>query len=106
MFGGTAQMTDVRMTDEAAAKINNRFDDLAAEFHNATDEITTISTDVGSGAGEFVSSISDGTSALSLSWHEAFKVCSTAASIIAGNTNRMKVDLHSLDRDASTTIEL
>jgi hypothetical protein len=99
-------MTDVRMSDQVAATINNRFDDLAAELTNSTDELTGIVSDIDSGCGQFSSSISSGTSAFSLSWREAFKVCGTSASIIAGNTNRMSVDLTVLDRDASTTIEL
>ncbi|NUR09841.1 MAG: hypothetical protein HOQ22_02975 [Nocardioidaceae bacterium] len=99
-------MTDVRMTDEAAARINNRFDDLAAEFHNTTDELSTIVSDIDAGAGEFVGSISSATSAFSLSWREAFDVCGKASAIIAGNTNRLSIDLTVLDRDASTTIEL
>lgn len=94
------------MTAEAAATINNRFDDLAAEFNNTAAELSTIVNDIQSGAGQFASSISGGTSAFSLSWREAFKVCGTAAQIIAGNTNRLSVDLTVLDRDASTTIEL
>lgn len=99
-------MTDVQMTAEAAATVNNRFDDLAAELGNAAADLATIVSDIEAGAGEFVGSVSHGSSAFAISWREAFKVCGTDAAIIAGNTNQLSVDLAHLDRDASTTVSL
>ncbi len=99
-------MTDVQMTAEAAATVNNRFDDLAAELGNAAADLATVVSDIEAGAGEFVGSISHGSSVFAISWREAFKVCGTDAAIIAGNTNQLSVDLAHLDRDASTTISL
>lgn len=99
-------MADVRMTDAAAAAVNNRFDDLAAELTNSCSVIARAASQMDSGAGEFAGSIGDGTATFAISWREAFTVCGTAAAIIAGNTNRLSVDLARLDRDASTTITL
>lgn len=99
-------MGDVRMTDGAAKTVQSRFDELSAEFTNTVATVLEVSSRLNLGAGEFGASIGSGTTAFEISWREAFKVCGTTAAIIAGNTNQMSVDLHRLDRDASTAIRL
>jgi hypothetical protein len=99
-------VADVKMTAEAAARVNGRFEDLSAEFVNTMSTISGIAEQAEAGAGEFAGSISSGSSAFAIAWREAFDVCGTTAAIIAGNTNRFSVDLGRLDRDASTTIQL
>ena len=96
----------VRMSDAAARTVNNRFEDISAEFFNSTGVIAAIGSRLEAGAGEFSAAIADGSATFAISWREAFRVCGTTAGVIAGNTNRMSVDLALLDRDASTTIQL
>jgi hypothetical protein len=99
-------MVDVRMTDGAAKTVTSRFDELSAEFTNTVTTVLSVSSGLNLAAGEFGPSIRSGVTAFEISWREAFKVCGTAAAIIAGNTNQMSVDLARLDRDSSTTIKL
>ena len=99
-------MSDIAMSAAAAATVNNRFDDLSAEFTNSCGQLTSIVAALDAGAGELSSSMSSGTASFAISWREAFQVCGTTAGVIAGNTNRLSVDLGRLDRDASTTITL
>lgn len=97
-------MTDVQMSDAAARVVNDRFDNLAAEFDNSRGVIAGIAEKMVSGTGQFSGSMSDGAATFAISWRECFSLCSTSAAIIAGNTNRLKVDLEELDRDHSHAI--
>ena len=99
-------MADVRMSEAAARTVNNRFEDVSAEFFNSVGVIGTVASQLTSGAGEFSGAMADGSATFEISWREAFRVCGTTAGVIAGNTNQMSVDLARLDRDASTTIRL
>lgn len=92
-------MTDVKMTDAAAAKVREHFRDLSQEFSNSRMDVGTYAFAVFSAAGEFGPSISDGTDTFELSWKETFDVCHTASALIAGNTNTFKVELDRLDQD-------
>jgi hypothetical protein len=99
-------MTDVKMTDAAATRIREQFNDLSAEFDNSRAQIRSFAHDVQSACGEFSGSMATGAGSFDVSWQDCFDVCSTAAALIAGNTNAFKVDLEALDRDARTTIVL
>jgi len=96
----------VRMTDAAAAKVKEQFNDLAAEFDNSRREIKSCASQMQTACGEFGDVMMPGAAAFDMSWQDAFDFCSTGAALIAGNTNAMQVDLNQLDQDASTSIVL
>ena len=90
---------DVKMSADAAARIQNRFNDLSQEFANTRSSITSHAVDISAACGEFSPSVEDGKEGWELSWRETFDVCRTAAAVIAGNTNTFEVELTRLDQD-------
>lgn len=99
-------MTDIRMSPEVAGQVRGRFSDLSAEFTNSVRTVAEIVTSIEIGTGEFGKAIADGTGAFDISWREAFAVCGTTSAVIAGNTNRLSIDLDALDRSAGTSAQL
>lgn len=97
-------MTDVTMTDAAARVVNNRFDDLAAEFDNSRTVVSGIADRMLAGAGEFGDVLSAGAGTFDISWRECFSLCCTSAGVIAGNTNQLKVSLDAIDQDHARSI--
>lgn len=99
-------MGEVRMTDAAAKVINDRFDNLSAEFDNSRSLISTYAAQMLTGAGEFSSTVETGAGSFDISWRDSFEVCCNSAGLIAGNTNRFKVSLERIDTDYSWAIAL
>jgi len=99
-------MTDVKMTDAAATRIREQFNDLSAEFDNSRAQVKSCAQDIQAACGEFSGSVAAGAGSFDVAWQDCFDVCSTAAALIAGNTNAFKIDLEKLDRDARSTIVL
>lgn len=91
----------VRMTDEAAATIEDRFDNLAQDFWNLMDMTPTARTDIEEGCGEFLSDMAAYTPVFESAWKQCFEVGSKTCGLIAGNTNAMHVNLEAIDRDLS-----
>lgn len=94
------------MTDAAANKIKDRFNNLSAEFDNSRTSLSVYAGEMMQGAGEFSGSMTHGAGSFDISWRDCFQVCSTAAALIAGNTNQFHLDLDRLDEDARRTILL
>jgi hypothetical protein len=97
-------MTDVQISDAAARAINDRFDNLAAEFDNSRSVVSAVAERMISGAGEFSGAMATGAGSFDIAWRECFSLCSTSAALVAGNTFRFKVELDRLDRDHSQSI--
>ncbi len=96
----------VKMSDQAVRVVRNRFNDLSAEFRNGTDPLRRHYYDLRDAAGQFADDLDDGASRFLISWTDVFEVCGESAGLIAGNTNRMLVDLERIDTDSSTQIQL
>jgi hypothetical protein len=84
----------------------NKFNDLGAAFRNAVAPLQGHEQKAVSGAGEFAPQLQGGAAKFLLSWREAFSVCEQTSGLIAGNIGKTKVDLKSVDIDASTAITL
>jgi hypothetical protein len=87
------------MSADAAARIENRFNDPSQEFSNSGTSITGPCSSIQASCGEFSGSVEDGRADSELSWKETFDVCRIASAVIAGNTNTFEVELTRLDQD-------
>jgi hypothetical protein len=96
-------MGDVKMSAAAAAHIQNRFNDLSAEFSNSRWNILGFSAGIHTACGQFGATVQDGTDSFQVSWRETFDVCRVTSALIAGNTNTFKVELDRLDQDYGHT---
>jgi hypothetical protein len=96
----------MRMTDEAAARIEDRFDNLSQDFWQLMEKVPGMRTDIETAAGDFSSEISGYTGIFESGWKTTFEIGSRSAGLIAGNTNAMHLDLNKLDRDLSHNIDL
>ena len=96
----------VRMTDEAAATIEDRFDNLSQDFWNLMEMTPTARADVEDGCGEFSSDMAAYTSTFESAWKQCFEVGSKTCGLIAGNTNEMHINLEAVDRDLSHTTDI
>ena len=94
-------MGDIRMTDEAAAKVVKRFTKAAEELDGARNDIPSMRQSMETGAGEFSGALSSHAHGFEISWRQFFDQCGDSARIIAGNTNQLKVDLDRIDSDHS-----
>lgn len=97
---------DVKMSAAAAARINDQFDNLSAEFDNTRTYISSYADKMLAGAGELSGSMETGAGTFDISWRDTFEVCSTSAALIAGNTNQFSIDLSRLDKDNAWAITL
>ena len=96
----------MRMTDEAAATVEDRFDNLAQDFWQLMEMVPGMRTDVETAAGEFSSDISGYLGTFESGWKSTFEIGSKSAALIAGNTNAMHIDVNALDRDLSHKLDL
>lgn len=91
----------VQMSDEAARRVEDRFDNLSNEFDNSRTDITVWLAGLSTACGEFKGSIEDGRFTMELGYREVFEVGRVSAALIAGNTNALNVNLNALDQDLS-----
>ncbi len=96
----------LRMTDEAAARIEDRFDNLSQDFWQLMEMVPDLRSDIEAGAGEFAAELTAYTGLFKSGWEQTFEVASKSAGLIAGNTNAMNIDLNALDRDLSHQLDL
>lgn len=96
----------VKMSDEAAKTVENRFDNLAQEFWDLKSVMDTVEQSIETATGTLYSQCSGDVGDFRIGWRATFDVSCTSAALIAGNTNRMHVDLTALDRDADHALEL
>ena len=96
----------LRMTDEAAARIEDRFDNLSQDFWQLMEMVPDLTSDIETGAGEFADQMTAYTGLFKSGWEQTFEVASKSAGLIAGNTNALHVDLNALDRDLSHKLDL
>lgn len=89
----------IRMTPEAAAAIEDQFDNLSAEFYRSKSTVSSDMSELSSACGEFSGSISEGSGTFELGYREALEVGRTSAGLIASNTNAVKVDFDTVDTD-------
>ena len=100
--GGSVTAADHKVL----ADVQNRFNDLAAAFRNASAPLGRHHDRAMGGAGQFSAQLQPGAVKFLLSWREVFSVCSEDAGLIAGNTGKTSVDLKAVDIDSDVTIEL
>jgi len=99
-------MTDIQMSDEVAAGIKDRFNNLSNEFANEKVFIASEAGKISSGCGEFSGSVANGVAVFELGWRDLMDVGTTGAGLIAGNTNALHVDLTAMDQDLSWSISI
>ena len=96
----------VRMTDAAAATIEDRFDNLSQDFWNLMDMTPTARADIDAGCGEFASEMAAYAPNFESAWKQCFEVASKTCGLIAGNTNAMHLNVEAVDRDLSHTTDI
>lgn len=96
----------VRMSDEAARKVKNRFSDLANEFSETRTDVGAQATWLEIGTGQFSAEIADGNATFEIGWSDLFETGRLSAALVAGNTNALHVDLERLDQDYSHDYDL
>lgn len=89
----------IRMSDEVAAQVEDRFDNLSQDFFNLATLVVTARHQVEGACGEFSSDMQAHTPTFESGWKGTFEIASESAGLIAGNTNKLKVDLEAVDRD-------
>lgn len=94
------------MTDEAAAKIEDRFDNLSQDFWNLRDMTSTARADIETGCGEFSGEMAAYTPNFESAWEQTFELVSKTCGLIAGNTNALHLNLEAIDRDLAHTTDL
>lgn len=91
----------IRMSDEVAAQVEDRFDNLAQDFVNLGDLVATARGQIDGACGEFSDLMGGYTGNFKSGWATSLQIASDSSGLIAGNTNQLKVDLDKLDVDAS-----
>lgn len=91
----------ITMSPEVAAQVEDRFDNLSQDFFNLSDLISTARITIESACGEFTADMQAYTPNFENGWTQTFDIASESAGLIAGNTNRLQVDLEAVDRDAA-----
>lgn len=99
-------MTDIQMSDEVAAGIKDRFNNLSNEFANEKVLIASEAGKVSSGCGEFSGTVDHGVAVFELGWRDLMDAGTSGAGLIAGNTNALHVDLTAMDQDLSWSISI
>jgi hypothetical protein len=96
--GGGGQQTVVKMTPEAEQTVRRRFESLGELCYGIAEYVPTGYTAVTEACGSFFAQIDPGISAFTASWQTTLVLTSDEAEAIAGNVNRMYVDLTTVDR--------
>jgi hypothetical protein len=98
----------IKMSDDVAAQVEDRFDNLSQDFFNLAEMIKSARIKIEAGCGVFAADMQAHTPAFESGWTGTFDIASQCAGLIAGNTNTLKVDLEAVDRDLShkTTITI
>lgn len=87
----------VRMTEQAANKVERRFNTASREIAGAREELRGFKTELVRGAGEFGHIIEDEARHFTNSWRAVLDVYSDSAAVIAANTNTQFLDLLNID---------
>lgn len=90
---------DLKMSDQAARPIIERFTSLSHDLDNAIVTSSGAAGMIGLGCGEFAPSVQDASDGFRLSWNTTYSFCGETAQLIAGNTNVFDIDLTRLDAD-------
>lgn len=96
----------IRMSPEIASRVKDRFDNLSNEFAETDPLLGARAFSVESACGEFADQVATGCDTMRIGWRSVFEVCTTAAGLIAGNTNALHVDLTAVDQDHSWQFDL
>lgn len=96
----------LRMDRETAERVRARFRDTATDLDGARGDLSGFVGALGAGTGEFSGEISSAADDFHGSWRAVYEVFSDSASLIAGNTNALYVDLMRLDDDYATAIDI
>jgi hypothetical protein len=96
----------IRMSAEVASRVKDRFDNLSNEFDETDPLLGARASSVESACGEFADEVTTGCDTMRIGWRSLFEVCTTAAGLIAGNTNALHVDLTAVDQDYSWQFDL
>lgn len=94
-------MTDIRMTAEAAERIRSRFGSTSRELEGADASLTGMARDLVEACGELGDAIAVEAHDFRGSWRSVYRYCGEASALVAGNVNRMRIDLDRLDRGTS-----
>lgn len=96
----------IRMSAEVAARVKDRFDNLSNEFDETEPLLAGRAGSIEVACGEFSEEVADGCDTMRLGWRSVLELCTTAAGLIAGNTNALHVDLTKVDQDFSWNFDL
>lgn len=96
----------IRMSDEVAARVKDRFDNLSNEFDETAPTLGAQVSHLESACGEFSDEVATGCDTMRLGWRSLLETGSTSAGLIAGNTNALYVDLTAVDQDYSWQFDL
>lgn len=91
----------VRMSEDAVEAVRRRFRGVAQVLYNSSEDLPDAYSTLGTAVGSFHTQIDDGLTPFTASWQATFGICSDEARLIAGNTNRLAVDLDRLDQGSA-----
>ena len=91
----------VRMSDEAVRTVKKRFRSTAQTVYGASEDLPDALGDLLSGCGQFEGEMAGGVTPFTASWQTTFELVEDEARTIAGNVNKLSIDLSRLDDGAS-----
>lgn len=101
--GGSAVL---RLDDATAHLVTQHFQTVAHDLADLQSAFATIRTWIGSGAGELADAIAPQAQTYAAGWTTGIDILSTAASLIAGNTNHLAIDLRAADQGIASAISI
>lgn len=91
----------VKMSDEAVRTVKRRFRSTAQVAYGASEDLPDALSDLLTGCGQFQGEMAGGITPFTASWQSTFELVETEARTIAGNVNKLSIDLDRLDDGAS-----